>query len=332
MTGSPYKAAEPVCKHMGYASKMNGMKSRRREMFYAEPIYRPPSEAYSLLVQASVGCGAAAAGRCYFCTSCVFDKTVPEKRFRIRPLDEILEDIQIGRELYGEHVEKIFLLDSNAMVIKTPKLLEIVEACYRTFPRLKQVSCYSCCADILRKSDEELRQLQEAGLNLVFLGLESGDQHVLDMMNKGATVQDQIDAVIRANLAGIRTSVTVILGLGGRDMFRRHAINTGKAVTAMNPTYLSALTLMVVPHSPLDAMVRRGEFEPVTDPGEILSELELMIANIDAPGPIVFRTNHASNYLPLKGTLPQDKAALLRLVQSAQEDPAMLRADSRRGL
>jgi radical SAM superfamily enzyme YgiQ (UPF0313 family) len=311
---------------------MGTRRPQRQEMFYAEPIYRPPSEAYSLLIQASVGCSAAAAGRCYFCTSCVFDKTVPEKRFRIRPLDDVLEDIQIARNQYGGRVEKIFLLDSNAMVIKTPQLLAIVEACYRAFPRLKQVSCYACCGDILRKSDAELRQLREAGLNLVFLGLESGDQQVLDMMNKGATVEDQIDAVVKANRAGIRTSVTIIIGLGGKRLYRQHAVNTGKAVTAMNPTFLSALTLMVVPDSPLDAMVRRGEFELVNEPVEILRELELIIQHIDAPGPIIFRTNHASNYLPLKGTLPKDKSALLRLVQNAQNDPAMLRPEYRRGL
>lgn len=311
---------------------MNNMPSHRQEMYYAEPIYRPPSEAYSLLIQASVGCSAAAAGRCYFCTSCVFDKTVPEKRFGIRPLNDILEDIQIAKTQYGKGIQKVFLLDSNAMVIKTPQLLKIVEACYEVFPGLKQVSCYACCGDILRKSDAELQQLHRAGLNLVYLGLESGDQRVLDLMNKGAAVQDQIDAVVKANQAGIGTSVTVIIGLGGRQMTEEHAINTGKAVSAMNPTYLSALTLMVVSGSPLDDMIRRGDFEMVTDPIEVLRELELMIRHIDVPGPVIFRTNHASNYLPLKGNLPADKDDLLTLVQTARQDPTLLRAESRRGL
>jgi radical SAM superfamily enzyme YgiQ (UPF0313 family) len=307
-------------------------KPRRQEMYYAEPIYRPPSEAYSLLIQATVGCSAAAAGRCYFCTSCLIDKSVPDKRFRIRPLDEILEDIQIAKDQYGPRVEKIFLLDSNAMVIKTPQLLKIVEACYQAFPRLKQVSCYACCGDILRKSDADLIQLKKAGLNLVFLGLESGDQQVLDLMNKGATVEDQIEAVVRANRAGIRTSITVVIGLGGRKWSRRHAINTGKAITAMDPTYFSALTLMVVPNTPLDEMIQKGDFELVTEPKEILEELELMIEHIDAPGPVVFRTNHASNYLALKGTLPQDRDALLEMVRNAQHDSALLRAEAMRGL
>ena len=301
-------------------------------MYYAEPIYRPPSEAYSLLIQATVGCSSAAAGRCYFCSSYRFDKTIPEKRFRIRPTHEILEDIEIARNQYGIGVDKIFLLDSNAMIIKTPELLKIVKKCYASFPHLKQVSCYACCSDILRKSDEELMQLREAGLNLVFIGLESGDPEVLALMNKGATVQEQIDSVVKANRAGIKTSVTVIIGLGGRKLYRQHAINTGKAATAMNPSYFSALTLMVVPGTPLDDMVKSGSFELVTDPMEILRELELMIENIEAPGPVVFRTNHASNYLPLRGTLPRDKEVLLQTIRAALKDPSLLRPESLRGL
>jgi radical SAM superfamily enzyme YgiQ (UPF0313 family) len=305
--------------------------SGRTEMYYAEPVYRPPSEAYSLLVQATVGCSSAAAGRCYFCNSTVFNRAVPEKKFRIRPTHEVLEDIEIGGRQY-RRVDKIFLLDSNAMLIKTPELLKIVKKCYETFPDLKQVSCYACCEDILKKTDKELLELREAGLNLVFVGLESGDQEVLNLINKGVTVEDQIAAVVKANKAGIQTSVTVILGLGGKRLSEQHAINTGKAATRMNPSFFAALTLMVVPGTVLDAMVKRGEFELVTDPMDVLKEVELMIRNIDAPGPVVFRTNHASNYLPLKGTLPADKEKLLKTIKRAVQDPTILRAEYMRGL
>jgi len=305
---------------------------KRNEMYYAQPVYRPPSEAYSLLVQATVGCSSAAAGRCHFCGGSLFHKTIPEKRFRIRPTEEIIEDIEIGRRQQGQWVEKVFLLDSNALIIKTPDLLKILNKCYRSFPRLKQVSCYACAGDILRKSEEELKQLREAGLKLVFVGLESGDQETSDLMNKGVRVQDQIDAVIKAGVAGIQTSVTVIIGLGGRKLSNQHAINTGKAAGAMNPTFFAALTLMVVPGTPLDDMVRRGEFELVTDPIEILKELELMILNIDARGPIAFRTNHASNYLPLRGNLPEDKGKLLRTIRRAINDPSRLRPEYMRAL
>jgi len=306
--------------------------SKKSEMYYAEPVYRPPSEAYSLLVQATVGCSSAAAGRCYFCNSTVFNRTIPEKKFRIRPTDEILEDIEIGARQYGKGVDKIFLLDSNAMVIKTPELLRIVKKCYETFPNLKQVSCYACCEDILRKTDGELLELRKAGLSLVFVGLESGDQEVLDLVNKGATVENQIAAVVKANKAGIQTSVTVILGLGGKRLSTQHAINTGKAATKMNPSFFAALTLMLVPGTVLDDMIKRGEFELVTDPLDVLKEVELMVKNIDAPGPVVFRTNHASNYLPLRGVLPGVKERLLKTISSAMKDPTMLKAEYMRGL
>ena len=285
-----------------------------------------------MLVQATVGCSSAAAGRCHFCGGSLFHKTFPEKRFRIRPTEEILEDIEIGRQQQGRRVEKVFLLDSNALIIKTPDLLKILKKCYQAFPRLKQVACYACCSDILRKSDEELKQLREAGLKLVFVGLESGDQETSDLMNKGVHVQDQIDSVIKANAAGIQTSVTVIIGLGGKKLSEQHAINTGKAASAMNPTFFAALTLMVVPDTPLDEMVRRGEFELVTDPMDILKELELMILNIDALGPIEFRTNHASNYLPLRGAFPEDKGKLLRTIRQALNDPSLLRPEHMRAL
>ena len=308
-----------------------GEKAKRTEMYYAEPVYRPPSEANSLLVQATAGCSSAAAGRCYFCNSTVFNRTIPEKKFRIRPTHEILEDIEIGGRQY-KGVDKIFLLDSNAMIIKTPELLRIVKKCHETFPDLKQVSCYACCEDILRKTDEELLDLREAGLNLVFIGLESGDQEVLNLINKGVTVEDQIASVVKANKAGIRTSVTVILGLGGQRLAEQHAINTGKAVTRMNPSFFAALTLMVVPGTVLDDMIKRGEFEPVTDPIEILKEVGMMIRNIDAPGPVVFRTNHASNYLPLAGILPADKERLFKTISNAVKNPRILRSEYIRGL
>ena len=301
-------------------------------MYYAEPVYRPPSEAYSLLIQATVGCSSAAAGRCYFCNSTVFNRVVPEKKFRIRPTHEVLEDIEIGGRQHGPGVDKIFLLDSNAMIIKTPELLKIVRKCYETFPNLQQVACYACCEDILKKTDGELLELREAGLNLVFVGLESGDQEVLNLINKGITVENQIEAVVKANKAGMQTSVTVILGLGGKRFSEQHAINTGKAAARMNPSFFAALTLMAVPGTVLDDMVKRGEFELVTDPLAVLKEVELMIRNIDAPGPVVFRTNHASNYLPLKGTLPGDKERLLKTISNAVKDPSMLRAEYMRGL
>ena len=146
------------------------------------------------------------------------------------------------------------------------------------------------------------------------------------------TVENQVEAVVKANKAGIQTSVTVILGLGGKRLSEQHAVNTGKAATKMNPSFFAALTLMVVPGTVLADMINRGEFELVTDPADVLKEVELMIKNIDAPGPVVFRTNHASNYLPLRGALPGDKERLLQTIQAAMKDPRLLRAEYMRGL
>lgn len=308
------------------------VKTQRSEMFYAEPIYRPPSEAHSLLIQATVGCSSAAKGRCHFCNSTVFNRMIPAKQFRIRPTEDILADIAIAREQYGHWVEKIFLLDSNALVIRTAELLKILDECYAVFPRLRQVSCYACAEDLLRKSGQELSELQKAGLTLIFVGLESGDQEVLDLVNKGVTVQDQIDAVIKANDAGIQTSVTVILGLGGKQLSEQHAVQTGRTVSAMNPTYLAALTLMVVPGTILYDKVQKGEFTPLTEQYDYLYELELMIMNIHAQGPVVFRTNHASNYLALRGILPHDQKNMLESIRYAVQNPDQLRKAHRRGL
>lgn len=304
----------------------------REELYYAAPIYRPPSEAYSLLIQATVGCSSAAAGRCHFCNSTLFHRVLAEKQFRIRPLAEILADIDIAGRQNGASVTKIFLLDSNALVMKTPDLLKILKKCYATFPRLKQVSCYGCCEDILRKTPRELNELRQAGLTLVFVGLESGDQQVLDLVKKGVTVEQQIEAVVKANSAGLQTSVTIILGLGGRALSEKHAVNTGLTVSAMNPSYLAALTLMLVPGTILHDMMSQGEFVPLTAQLELLRELELLLANITVPGPVVFRTNHASNYLVLKGTLPQERDRMLATLRYAMHQPTALREESSRGL
>lgn len=305
---------------------------RQTEMYYAEPVYRPPSEYASLLIQATVGCSAAAVSRCNFCNSNVFNQTVPQKKFRIRPTEEILEDIILGRKLYGARVGKIFLLDSNAMIIRSAELLRIVRKCYEVFPQLKQVSCYACSDDILRKDIAELNQLREAGLNLVFVGLESGDQQVLELMNKGTTVDNQIRAVLKAKNAGMRTSVSVILGLGGKELSEQHAVNTGRAVSAMNPSYLAALTLMVVPGTVLDNMVREGSFNLVTEPLDVLQELHLLIANIEVSNPVVFRANHASNYLSLRGNLPDNKKQMLNSISDAKQNPSLIRSEKFRGL
>lgn len=299
---------------------------QQSQMYYAEPIYRPPSEHSSLLIQATTGCSAAAAGRCHFCNSNIFKKLYPEKRFSIRPTKDILGDIAIARNQYGTMVKKIFLLDSNAMVMRTPDLLTVTERCYELFPHLKQVACYACAEDILRKSPKELLELYQAGLNLVFLGLESGDQQVLDLINKGTTIEKQVEAVVQANDAGMRTSVSVILGVGGKKLSQQHAVRTGQIISKMNPNYIAALTLAIDRGTVLDEMVQEKKFDPITNPLDYLRELQQIIENIEVTGPMVFRSNHASNYLALKGNLPENKTEMLHEIKDLMAHPQRMRS------
>ena len=301
-------------------------------MFYAEPIYRPPSEAYSLLVQASVGCLSASKGQCYFCGSWLLDREVPEKRFHIRPVRDIISDLDEARKQTGPgRVRRIFFLDSNAMVMQPAALEKITAHAFKTFPELERVSVYACAADIERKSDEDLRRIREAGISLLYVGLESGNEEVLKLQNKGVTAERTVLACRRAQDAGFDLSITVILGLGGRERTREHAADTGAIVSRIQPRYLGALTLMVVPGTPVDTWVKEGHFS-LLNQAEVLEEQRLLLENLHLERDMVFRTNHASNYLPLGGTLPGDKNRLLRTIHKACKQQVPLRPESMRGL
>jgi radical SAM superfamily enzyme YgiQ (UPF0313 family) len=300
-------------------------------MFYAEPVYRPPSEASSLLVQATIGCSHAARGHCFFCGSWVLQRVVPEKRFRVRRLEDIERDLLEARHTYGPGVRRVFFLDSNALVMKTRDLARITEYAYALFPALERVSVYACADDILRKSHGDLVRLRDAGLGLLYIGLESGSDEVLRLVNKGVSAERTVEACAQASGAGLALSLTVILGLGGRRFSGVHAEATGGVVSRISPDYLGALTLMIVPGTPLAEWVASGTFVPLSQQ-EILGELRSMIEHIHVDRPLVFRTNHASNYLPLKGTLPEDKDALLSTIRKAERRQVPLRPEYMRGL
>ena len=289
-------------------------------MRYYGAVYRPPSEAYSLIVQVTYGCSH---------NTCAFCSMYKEKRFALRPLSEVLEDFHIARQTY-RHVDKVFLADGDALVRKASELYTILDTIRELFPECQRVTSYASPASIRIRTDEELQTLRAKGLTMVYMGLESGCDEVLKLMRKGH-MSDEIVAMsqkVRRN--GIALSVTAITGLGGPELLEQHAIETAKAFNAMNPEYIGMLTLMVEPGTPLYDWVRDGKFQLLTQP-QVLRETRLLVENLDSPGS-VFRMNHASNYLVLKGTLNQDKEVMLRTIDAAEHDLSRLRPEEWRGL
>ena len=274
-------------------------------MRYEGRVFRPPSEAYSLIVQATIGCSH---NKCAFC------EMYKEKKFRIRNTREVIGDLNIARATY-RRVERIFLADGDAMMIPMPRLMEIVQHIKKTFPECQRVGIYASPTSLKIKTVEELRQLKEAGIGIAYLGLESGNEEVLARMDKGSTVAEIVECGLKVKEAGIALSVTAISGLGGKEHWQEHAIDTAKALSAMKPEYIGLLTLMVHEDTPLYDWVREGSFTPL-DPREIAHETRLMLQHLDSEGS-VFRANHASNYVSLGGNLNADREALLQKLDNA---------------
>ena len=273
-------------------------------MRYKGKVYRPPSEAYSLIVQVTYGCSH---NRCAFCD--MYD----DKHFALRPMQEIREDFETARQLY-RRVERVFLADGDALMRKTDDLVQILGLIYGLFPECERVTCYASPTSLQVKSEDDLRLLRQRGLQMVYMGLESGCDAVLERMNKGHSAADIVAAGQKARRCGMALSVTAISGLGSVALWREHAIGTAEALSAMKPEYIGLLTLMVEHGTPLERWVRDGEFT-LLSPVEVLKETELFLQHIDSEGS-VFRMNHASNYLTLKGTLNRDRQALLDKVQT----------------
>ncbi|HML35430.1 radical SAM protein [Sporomusa sphaeroides] len=277
------------------------------------PVFRPPSEAHSFILRVTVGCSHNA------CTYCNMYKSV---QFRTRPMNEIMDQIHAAKP-YAMHIRRIFLADGNALVLATDKLLAILDALARTFPRLQRVACYAGPRDMLNKTPAELEALKAAGLKLVYYGLESGDDVVLSRVNKGVTAAEAIEAGQRIVAAGIKLSVMIIAGLGGKEHSARHAANTARAVNAIRPQMLSALTLMLYRGSELLEQFESGRFVPLP-PAEIMEELYELVSGIDLPPAehCLFRSNHISNHIALAATLPKDKDRLLADIAAARKELA----------
>ncbi|MGW8114955.1 radical SAM protein [Caproicibacterium sp. NSD3] len=277
-------------------------------MRYEGIVYRPPSEARSLIIQLTIGC---ARNTCTFCTM------YKEKNFRIRKLEDVVKDLKESRNTYS-YVRRIFLADGDALIVKTPDLLYILSEIRRLFPECERVTSYGAPADVLLKTPEELLQLRKAGLEMVYIGAESGDNEVLKNIRKGVTAEETVEACLKLKKAGIKVSMMLISGMGSRVRSKEHALASAKITSLIKPEYVSFLTLRVYPGTPLYDQVKSGEFQRMS-PMELLDELKLFLKNVDSEGS-VFRSNHASNYVDLGGNLNQDIPRMLAQIEEAQAD------------
>ncbi|OUQ22494.1 radical SAM protein [Flavonifractor sp. An135] len=294
-------------------------------MRYEGTIYRPPGEWKSYLLQVTVGCSH---------NQCTFCGMYKDKRFHIRPLADIFEDIAMAKAYYdrlGRSVKRVFLCDGDAIVMPTDQLLAILEKLYATFPELERVTAYAGPRSTLAKSPEDLRRLREAGLYRVYLGVETGDDQLLHAIKKGVNAAQMLEAGIRLREAGFDLWVMVILGLAGPgEPSRRHIAATVEMMNAMKPRHLSALTYLPEPGTELGDQVERGEFQLITG-REALLENRGLVAGLTVD-PLHFTSDHASNYLPLKGGLPEDREAMLEAIDRALGDEELLRSEYGRAL
>jgi len=290
-------------------------------MHYDLPLYRPPSEADSLILQITLGC---AHNRCTFCSM------YRGKRFTARRIEQVEQEIAAARQaLGGGTVRRIFLADGDAMCLSTRRLLAILEPLNAAFPALQRVGIYANARDVLRKSPQELSRLRQQKLRMLYIGLESGDDETLAAVDKGATVDELVEAVQRAQAAGMSCSTMVLIGLGGRTNSLRHARASALAVNRMEPTYTALLTYTPTPGAPLYDAITRGEFELPAPLGS-LREIRAFLGALTCR--TYFTCNHASNYLPLRGKLPGSRDALLALLDAALDGQIPLRPEIQRGL
>jgi len=287
-------------------------------MRYEEPVFRPPSEAFSLIIQATIGCSW---NRCTFCGM------YRMKKFRVRDIEEVKEDFRTAKEIYGD-VRRVFLADGNALAANTDFLLEVCEYANSLF-NLERISCYATPQDLLEKSERELKELRKAGIKLLYVGIESGDDEILESIRKGVNSEEIVEACQKAHGCGFDLSVTVLTGIGGKEKSYENARNTAKLLNRISPRYTGVLTYIPVPNTPLYVKIKRGEFL-LPDAIENLMELRWMVERIEAR--TTFRCNHASNYLPLKGELPYDREKLLKAIDYAIAHPSVLKPEWLRGL
>lgn len=287
---------------------------------YEPPVYRPPGEWRSFLVQATIGCSH---------NGCTFCGMYKGKKFRVRPVEEIIGDIREAA-CFFDHYEKVFICDGDAIAMDTGDLIRIIEEIKKDFPYCRLISTYAGPKSTLRKTPEELRRLREAGLGRAYLGIETGMEELLKSTNKGVTRAQMLEAGTRLREAGIDLWGIVLIGLGGKPLSMENARETAKIVNEMRPQHLSAMNYTPVEGTLLGNQALRGEFQVLTA-AESLRETGELIRNLQVTG-MHFTSDHASNYLPLKGTLCEDREKLLALIDGALEGSVRIRSEGNRGL
>ncbi len=285
------------------------------ELGYDYPLYRPPSEANSIIFQVTLGCSF---NKCSFCNM------YRTKEYSERPWEEIKSEIDIVSKSFPQ-TERIFLADGDAINLSTEKLVQILDYIKEKFPNLARISCYAMPKNLLQKSPDELTLLNSKGLDMLYIGIETGNDILLKKITKGATSKSIIDACNRAKKSGFIISCMIILGIGGKKYSMEHMKETARVVSDVSPNFLAALTLIIEDGVYDEFMKKFSEPFETLDDTMILNELELLLNNINPISPIVFRSNHASNVYSIGGNLPEDKEKMLAVVKSLKEHPEFLK-------
>lgn len=285
------------------------------ELGYDYPLYRPPSEANSIIFQVTLGCSF---NKCSFCNM------YRTKEYSERPWDEIKSEVDIVSKSFPQ-TERIFLADGDAINLSTEKLVQLLDYIKEKFPNLERISCYAMPKNLLQKSPDELTLLNSKGLDMLYIGIETGNDILLKKITKGATSKSIIDACNRAKKSGFIISCMIILGIGGKKYSMDHMKETARVVSDVSPNFLAALTLIIEDGVYDEFMKKFSEPFETLDDTMILNELELLLNNINPISPIVFRANHASNVYSIGGNLPEDKEKMLAIVKSLKEHPELLK-------
>jgi radical SAM superfamily enzyme YgiQ (UPF0313 family) len=289
--------------------------SRKMEIIYDYPLYRPPSEANSMIFQVTLGCSF---NKCSFCNM------YRTKEYIERPWEEVKTEIDMAAKFYPD-TRRIFLADGDALNLPKDLMVQTLQYVYSKFPQLERVSCYAMPRNILQKKDYELKEIKAAGLKMLYIGIESGNDTVLKKVTKGATYKTILQACEKARSYGFTLSCMIILGLGGKTYTKEHILDTARILSHASPDYVGALTLYLEDGIYKEFMDKFGEpFAPLDDSG-VLAELEMLVNNINPRTQVIFRANHASNVYSIAGTLPEDREKILALIKNLKLHPDMLK-------